>query len=1231
MGTNQPSISRPPQTHLPYSSQLPPNNNPIFAMSWNIRSMTHNLDELKILLTRHNPTIVTLQEIIRIPNLNSPPLNNYNWFFHQATNTSNHSVCIGIQKHIPSKQINLSSNIPAIAAKISSPIECTIVSLYLSPSLPSAFLALETENILQQLPSPTIVLGDFNAQHSSWGCPTTNSRGNLLQTSFDTSYMEVIYNTIATRICSSRGTGSILDYCAISSSIAQDFSIQIANDTHGSDHYPLFVHTHHSTPSPLQRPRWKYEEADWDKYTLEITYTLPLDNPPCLTRFTDTIKNAASISIPLTKGSAGKRSVHWWNETVAQAIRDRRKALRNLRRSNQTDNIFTQLLAEQYREANRIAKAAIKSAKQEAWNKFTDEINPTMTSKEIYKRVAILSGKKHKPTPIILKTGNTVIPPTEIPETLAKHFSDTSATQNFPSNFQTHKSISESIPLPNIDASNSKYNSLFSMEELNWALHKCRGKSSGPDNIGYPLLQHLPFCAKTVLLQIYNNIWLSGTIPEDWKSSYTIPIPKPNKPTQEIDSYRPISLLNCIGKIMERMVNRRLMTELEERKLLSTDQHAFRSGKGTETYFAKLDDIIEKHYPKNQHIDLGIIDLSKAFDRTWRHAILEQLNRWGFGGRLMTYLQSFLSNRSFRVLIGTLSSTLHVQENGVPQGAILSPTLFLISIESLFCSIPSNIKSFVYADDIILISASNSIAQSRKNLQSGIDKVKQWSRWTGYEISHHKSKILHICNSFYHRLKPIKYKDSTIPNVRKADILGVTFDRHLTFNQHSTRVKKEAKSRINLFRLLGTGKHRASRQILLRIINGWLLPKLLYGIEIVSRERSNFEKKIAPLYHTAIRYATGAFITSPIASLLCESGLQPLDLIITQKVTAAAARMTEKNMKATALTSRARTFLTELTQQPIPSVTKLARIGSRPWYCRPPKIDWTIKYRLRAGCSNIIAKRNFTKLVQEKYSNHHLIFTDGSVHNGTTGCGIFSSFDNCAIRLPDHTSIFSAEAIALLIATEESLRSDKPNVIFTDSASVLQALENGTCKDPHIQHLSDIPDSPRVSFCWIPGHTGIRGNEKADQLANDARNHPPCYDNNLSRRDFINWSKTIIANNWYTTWFRSTTTSLRLIKTTTTPWEDPPSHQDQRKLSRLRIGHTRLTHSYIIDRSSPPLCSFCGVTITIHHILTTCYGYTAQRISCQLDTNIDTILSPNSNHQKNLLQFLKTTGLYDEI
>ena len=120
--------------------------------------------------------------------------------------------------------------------------------------------------------------------------------------------------------------------------------------------------------------------------------------------------------------------------------------------------------------------------------------------------------------------------------------------------------------------------------------------------------------------------------------------------------------------------------------------------------------------------------------------------------------------------------------------------------------------------------------------------------------------------------------------------------------------------------MLGTVQHRSSRQTQFQIIKSWLLPKLLYGIEIVSWKRENFKKQIAPLYHTAIRCATEAFVMSPIASLLCESELHSLDHIITDKTVATAGRMMGKTIKTVVLNQRAKTDFTTLTQQTLPSV-----------------------------------------------------------------------------------------------------------------------------------------------------------------------------------------------------------------------------------------------------------------------------------------------------------------------
>lgn len=373
------------------------------------------------------------------------------------------------------------------------------------------------------------------------------------------------------------------------------------------------------------------------------------------------------------------------------------------------------------------------------------------------------------------------------------------------------------------------------------------------------------------------------------------------------------------------MVNRRLSQELDTRKLLHNNQHAYRPGQGTETYFANLDTVLNNAISKNWHVDCGIIDLAKAFDQTWRHSILAQLDRWGFKGILPIFIENFLQNRTSSVLVLNQPSDTFLLENGVPQGAILSPNLFLISIESLFLSIPDNITPFIYADDIILISTGENFTTSRNNLQLGFNNVRQWCRWTGFQVSPDKCKILHIHKQYTGKLKPIKYNNQIIPNARNARVLGIILDSNLTFIPHFKQLKITLKPCLTVFKMLGCGRYRASRTILLRLLHSWLLPKMLYGSEILSREPISFNKCLAPIYHNALKYSSSAYVTSPTKSILCESGQLPFTHIITLRLLGAAFRCREKDLSCEPLYQRAATAFNTLTSSSLPDITKIPR------------------------------------------------------------------------------------------------------------------------------------------------------------------------------------------------------------------------------------------------------------------------------------------------------------------
>ena len=128
----------------------------------------------------------------------------------------------------------------------------------------------------------------------------------------------------------------------------------------------------------------------------------------------------------------------------------------------------------------------------------------------------------------------------------------------------------------------STFCSPFSSIELSTAISQLStSTSSGPDQITYPLLSHLPQSALHFLLYIFYFSWSTHTFPSAWKQSAIIPILKSGKPSDSPSSYRPISLTSCTSKLFERMVLGRLTYFLEQQDILSPVQAGFRPGRST--------------------------------------------------------------------------------------------------------------------------------------------------------------------------------------------------------------------------------------------------------------------------------------------------------------------------------------------------------------------------------------------------------------------------------------------------------------------------------------------------------------------------------------------------------------------------------------------------------------------------------------------------------------------------
>ncbi len=175
-----------------------------------------------------------------------------------------------------------------------------------------------------------------------------------------------------------------------------------------------------------------------------------------------------------------------------------------------------------------------------------------------------------------------------------------------------------------------------------------------------------------------------GKIPQSWKKLVIVPIRKPGKDCTNPGNYRPIALTSNVGKIMEKIVNERLMYHVENNNFFSKYQSGFRRGRNTMDPAVCLEHEIRKAQINRESVVAVFFDIEKAYDMMWREGLLIKLCKLGIKGQMYRWINNFLSGRAIKVRIGNSYSEKFVIENGTPQGSIVSPLLFSIMINDVF-------------------------------------------------------------------------------------------------------------------------------------------------------------------------------------------------------------------------------------------------------------------------------------------------------------------------------------------------------------------------------------------------------------------------------------------------------------------------------------------------------------------------------------------------------------------
>jgi Reverse transcriptase (RNA-dependent DNA polymerase) len=224
-------------------------------------------------------------------------------------------------------------------------------------------------------------------------------------------------------------------------------------------------------------------------------------------------------------------------------------------------------------------------------------------------------------------------------------------------------------------------------------------KAPGHDEILNRVLQNFPACGIEFLTEIYNACLKTSYFPTCWKIGKVVAIPKPGKDHSLPGSYRPITLLPTIGKMLEKMILNRMFET--ENQVLRNQQFGFRAKHSTTQQVLRITESIALRFNANKSTAMTLLDIEKAFDSVWHGALVHKLMLDNFPMYLVKMIVSFLESRESYVVNNGKSSEGYAIPAGVPQGSPLSPFLFNIFINDI--PVPKHCKIVIYADDTALI------------------------------------------------------------------------------------------------------------------------------------------------------------------------------------------------------------------------------------------------------------------------------------------------------------------------------------------------------------------------------------------------------------------------------------------------------------------------------------------------------------------------------------------------
>lgn len=510
--------------------------------------------------------------------------------------------------------------------------------------------------LADRLGSAAVLCGDFNSHHTAWGCASVKASGRALMDAALRAGLHILNDGSHTFVRPG-AKRSALDLTLVTDDCY--YSWRRAPDTEGSDHYPILLEPFY-TGAPCTNV---YSDVNWPRFR-ELCAEVPVAGD-----FLQHIVQCASAATTVCRVPTGTPVP---NIKLLNLRAARRRAQRKAERSDKAEDWTV------YNRIDAVCRRHAHKQRDRSWSSLCRTFDDLLYQRRAWRVFrALLRPRvpRHPELSIAVTLG---IGPAQLAELLADTFASAptaSAAATVPE-LPPHARPElftpfRFFPTPAIvEAIGELCTADFSIRELRDVLDS-RGRRSAPgaDGVTYQMLQNLDANQFRNLLDSYNVIWRTGALPASWGESLVIPTHKKGKPESESSSYRPVSLTSAVGKTFEAMALRRLQWIATVLDFLAAEQSSFRAHRATADSISDVVSLLEEAKHRGEAGYLVLFDVKSAFDSLPHNTILNALREMRVCGKMLRYVEAFLSGRSFRVRVAGELSSPRVVSAGVPQGS----------------------------------------------------------------------------------------------------------------------------------------------------------------------------------------------------------------------------------------------------------------------------------------------------------------------------------------------------------------------------------------------------------------------------------------------------------------------------------------------------------------------------------------------------------------------------------